>query len=528
MPGLAGRSTMKTIVIYLILLTTTPIGLQTIFAASPDKWQQRQEITAPEAFQAAAADVEHVYAITNRQVAKYDRLTGQRIAISHGDAKHLNSGVFWQASLLCAHSNYPLIPEQSEIKVLDLESMELSTLKNFGDFGGSLVWVVRHNDYWWCNFAKYGNENAETFLVQFDDGWNELQRWTYPTAVTSQLGRYSLSGGLWYQNELLVTGHDKPELYRLRLPATGNVLQFIGQQSVPFSGQGFAVDPKTGGLVGINRADRKIIFVTRDREASNQIEMPKRGVCAHRGASDTHPENTLAAFREAIRLGTHMIEFDVAFSRDKKLVLLHDSTVNRTTDGTGALSSLTLKALKQLDAGTWKHKRFAGERIPTLDEALAMMPQNIWLNVHLKGNAELAQAVTERIVATGRLHQAFLACGNDAARAAKKVDARIQICNMERQANSQNYVDETIAMKADFIQLLGGKSVAPNQIKQLKQESIRINFCCVNEAKTLRTFLEAGVEFPLVDRLEPMLKVADQQGIARLRPIYQPPKQQPN
>jgi glycerophosphoryl diester phosphodiesterase len=78
--------------------------------------------------------------------------------------------------------------------------------------------------------------------------------------------------------------------------------------------------------------------------------MPSRGICAHRGASDTHPENTLAAFREAIRLGVHMIEFDVALSKDGQLVLMHDTTVDRTTDGDGPVSELTLAELKKLDA----------------------------------------------------------------------------------------------------------------------------------------------------------------------------------
>ena len=76
-----------------------------------------------------------------------------------------------------------------------------------------------------------------------------------------QLGRYSLSGGLWYQNTLLVTGHDKPEVYRLQLPREGNTLKYLGKQSVPFSGQGFAIDPVSEGLVGIHRARRQVLFV---------------------------------------------------------------------------------------------------------------------------------------------------------------------------------------------------------------------------------------------------------------------------
>ena len=79
------------------------------------------------------------HAIANSVVAKYDRETGERVAGSTGAARHLNSGFFHDGQLYCAHSNYPLTPEQSEIIVLDVDSMELSTFHEFGNFGGSFV-----------------------------------------------------------------------------------------------------------------------------------------------------------------------------------------------------------------------------------------------------------------------------------------------------------------------------------------------------------------------------------------------------
>ena len=254
--------------------------------------------------------------------------------------------------------------------------------------------------------------------------------------------------------------------------------------------------------------------------SQSDVKMPVRGLCAHRGASDTHPENTLAAFREAIRLGAQMIEFDVALSKDGQLILMHDATVDRTTNGKGPVSELMLAELKKLDAGSWKGGQFKNERTPTLDEALAIMPDNMWLNVHLKGGAQLAEKVTERIVASERLNQAFLACRAEAARAARQVDSRVMICNMERQASSLRYVNETIEMKAEFIQLRGGDSVDPAHTKRLRGRGIHINYCCANEAEKVRRLFETGVEFPLVDRVGSMLKVADQSGIKRLQPVY--------
>ncbi|MBT7919302.1 MAG: endonuclease [Planctomycetaceae bacterium] len=216
--------------------------------------------TAPQAHQAAAADRRFVYAITNKVVAKYSRKTREQVAVSVGDAHHLNSGYIHRGSLLCAHSNYPQIPEQSQIKVLDPKSMQLTTFHDFGDYGGSLTWVVRVGNSWLCNFAKYDKNNGDTFLAEFDRNWTETRRWTYPQEMIAQLGKYSLSGGLFHQQRLLVTGHDAQEIYYLSIPQTGTVLKYVGKTPVPFTGQGFAVDP-LGGLVGISRAEHRVIFL---------------------------------------------------------------------------------------------------------------------------------------------------------------------------------------------------------------------------------------------------------------------------
>lgn len=91
---------------------------------------------------------------------------------------------------------------------------------------------------------------------------------------------------------------------------------------------------------------------------------------AHRGASAYAPENTVAAFDEAIRLGAKAVEFDVRLTADGLPVVLHDETVDRTTNGRGPVSGLSRFDLLRLDAGSWMHPRFSGTRIPSLEEAL--------------------------------------------------------------------------------------------------------------------------------------------------------------
>src|SRR5690606_16349844 len=113
--------------------------------------------------------------------------------------------------------------------------------------------------------------------------------------------------------------------------------------------------------------------------------------------------------KEAVDLGAHMIEMDVQLSRDGALVIMHDETVDRTTDGTGKVSEMDLEEIRALDAGSWKSQEFAGEKVPVLEEVLEIMPRNIWLNIHIKGEAESGRKVAKLIEKTNRKHQAILA-----------------------------------------------------------------------------------------------------------------------
>ena len=97
--------------------------------------------------------------------------------------------------------------------------------------------------------------------------------------------------------------------------------------------------------------------------------MPNSIIIAHRGLDETFPENTLIAFRAALVRGM-AIEIDVRGTSDEELVVMHDDTVDRTTDSSGAVANMSLAELKQLDAGSWWGNEFAGELVPTLDETM--------------------------------------------------------------------------------------------------------------------------------------------------------------
>ncbi|ERI31811.1 glycerophosphodiester phosphodiesterase domain protein, partial [Burkholderia cenocepacia BC7] len=102
-----------------------------------------------------------------------------------------------------------------------------------------------------------------------------------------------------------------------------------------------------------------------------RTDWPYPRVVAHRGGGTLAPENTLAALDEGARRGHRMVEFDAKLSADDVTFLLHDDTVDRTSNGHGAAAGMRYAALAALDAGAWRDARFAGERMPTLEAAAA-------------------------------------------------------------------------------------------------------------------------------------------------------------
>ncbi|HUT36338.1 MAG TPA: glycerophosphodiester phosphodiesterase family protein [Planctomycetota bacterium] len=122
-------------------------------------------------------------------------------------------------------------------------------------------------------------------------------------------------------------------------------------------------------------------------------------VVGHRGWLQRYPENTLVGLRAALDLGVDALEFDLHLSRDGHIVVLHDATLDRTTDGAGRVQDRTLAELKRLDAGRWFAPRFAGERVPTLEEVLDLAPPGVLLYAEVKDcRPEMAERLVPLVV----------------------------------------------------------------------------------------------------------------------------------
>ena len=248
------------------------LSLSTAARAS-DAIVELRRFDAPEAVQAVAIDDGHFYAISNSQIGKYDRNTGELQsrwqASDEYPLTHLNSGIVRDGRLYCAHSNYPKVPNTSSVEIWDTATLQHVGSHSFGIYEGSLTWIDWKDDSWWAVFAHYSGRQRDdpkerghewTSLVRFDAQWRRLEGWGFPAEVLARFAPNSCSGGVWGpHNALYCTGHDHKEVYRLTLPKAGSTLILTGTLPAPFTGQGIAWDRSGGEFWGIDRPKRQVI-----------------------------------------------------------------------------------------------------------------------------------------------------------------------------------------------------------------------------------------------------------------------------
>jgi glycerophosphoryl diester phosphodiesterase len=137
----------------------------------------------------------------------------------------------------------------------------------------------------------------------------------------------------------------------------------------------------------LTQLDKKRVNKFKNEQALKPNLNSKTLVFAHRGSKSNNPENTLAAFREAIRVQSDGIELDVHLSLDNELIVIHDEKIDRTTNGKGLVRKMTSADIQKFDAGSWYHPNFADEKIPRLSEVLKLLTDlsfSGYLNIEIK------------------------------------------------------------------------------------------------------------------------------------------------
>jgi len=157
----------------------------------------------------------------------------------------------------------------SSVEIWDIATLKHVDTHSFGIQWGSCTWIDRTRDYWWAVFAHYdkyektiNKDNSWTTLVKFDNRWQLLESWIFPDTLLHKFKPMSNSGGSWgADGYLYCTGHDSAEIYILKLPAAGSILELDNILPIDIQGQGIAWDRSEDNvLYTIKRKEKKVII----------------------------------------------------------------------------------------------------------------------------------------------------------------------------------------------------------------------------------------------------------------------------
>lgn len=257
----------------LLKIVILSVYLTTSIASQAQKVTEIRRFQVSQVQQGVAVDQTHFYVINNHSLTRHTKSDGKQVAAWQDTTsllKHMNSGVVIGQKLYCTHSNYPDVPMASSLEIFDTRTLCHIGTHSFGLFPGSVTWADFYQGYWWVAFANYskkvmaeGRDNRWTTLVKFSSTWQQLESWAFPANVLQSFAPYSTSGGTWGSDGLLYcTGHDKLELYVLKLPERGPTLQYVKTIPTISEGQAFAIDRSVKNklvLYGITRNDNYVI-----------------------------------------------------------------------------------------------------------------------------------------------------------------------------------------------------------------------------------------------------------------------------
>ena len=241
-------------------------------------------------------------------------------------------------------------------------------------------------------------------------------------------------------------------------------------------------------------------------DATGRLTGASRGpfVVAHRGASEDAPENTLPAFELALDAGCEVLECDVRVSRDRHVVVIHDATLQRTTDGVGSVAEWTWDSLRHLDAGYGARfgDRFAGTQLPRLQDVLDMARGRAQVMVEIKADAvgSPAGGIEELCLAAGRATSmldelAVISMEPVALRRIRGLVSRVTTGLVFRRYRRRRLVRETIAARADFLVAHVGTLIRDTTIaRRAGDAGVRVGAYVVNDAQVLRSLVREGVE----------------------------------
>lgn len=233
---------------------------------------------------------------------------------------------------------------------------------------------------------------------------------------------------------------------------------------------------------------------------------PVPEIVAHRGESHDAPENTLAAFKLAWERHDDTIELDVHLTKDNQLIVCHDADAKRTTGFEGKIKDTAFDTLRKLDAGSWKGPRWAGEKLPTLDEVLATIPDGKRCFIEIKVGPKAVAGVERAIKFSGKKPEqlAIISFKADSLAEAKRKMPSIPaffLSDFKQDKETGVWsptVDELIqkakSIKADGLDLSHKGPIDEQFVQRVKAEGLKFHVYTIDELDMARKFAAYGVD----------------------------------
>jgi len=228
-------------------------------------------------------------------------------------------------------------------------------------------------------------------------------------------------------------------------------------------------------------------------------------IVGHRGASFDAPENTVASMKLAWEQQADGAEFDIYLTQDGKIVACHDKDLKRTAGVDQKVALSTFEDLRKLDVGTWKNAKFAGEKIPTLEEMLATVPQGKKVYIEVKCGPEIVLELV-RILDLTKLapEQTPVICFNaavvDAVKQARPKLPAYWLVDLKQDSDVEKLIETAKKIHADGLDLSAKPFLTQEFAKKIRSSGLRLDVWTVNDAAVARRMIDIGVQGITTDR----------------------------
>lgn len=236
-------------------------------------------------------------------------------------------------------------------------------------------------------------------------------------------------------------------------------------------------------------------------------------IWGHRGAMAYCPENTIASFEKAVKLGVSGIELDVHLTKDNCLVVCHDEEVNRTTNGKGWIKDMTYNEIRKLDAGSWFDKKFTGLKIPSLIEVFNLYKcKDIIINVEIKAGSKFYPGIEEKVIKLinkCKLKEKVIVSSFDHR-------AIVKIKEIDKSIKTGLLYVAALHKPVDYLKKVGADALHPHYltidsevVKSSKKNNIPINTYTVNNMSTVEMLAKYNINAIITNYPDKALEVVN-------------------